>query len=152
MRVIIDGDSFPWKDEIIDFLKNYNIKVIVVLSVAHYSDYLNPYAEILYVDNRPQETDIKIMNLAKDYDIVLTADVGLSCFLISRNVYVINPRGKIINAKSADAKLKIIHIKKKLRRSKSKLRMKGQKKYSKTDLLNLKNSLKRLILQKGVVI
>lgn len=148
MKVVIDGDSFIWKNEIIEFLIKYNIKVIIVMNIAHYSKNINPYAEVIYVDNRPQETDIKIMNIVKDDDIVLTADSGLSYFFSGKRIFVINPRGKILNTKFSDIKIETIHIEKKLRRSKNRVKIKGPKKYSKEDLLNLQRTLKKIILKK----
>ncbi len=147
MRVIIDGDSFPWKEEIIVFLKEYNIKVILVTSFAHFSRNINSYAEVIYVDNRPQETDIKIMNIVRDNDIVITADTGLSYFLIGRSVFVINPKGKIFNTKSAGSKIETVHIEKKMRRSKFGMKIKGPKSYLKTDLNNLIKTLKEIIFK-----
>jgi uncharacterized protein YaiI (UPF0178 family) len=60
---------------------------------------------------------------------------------------VINPRGKILNEKFSDIKIETIHIEKKLRRSKTRVKIKGPKKYSKEDLLNLKRTLEKIILK-----
>lgn len=147
MKIIIDGDSLPWKDEIIALGQKYNIKVIVVTSVSHYSQNTNPYAEVIYVDNRPQEADIKIMNVARDNDIIITADIGLSFFFIGKKNFVVNPRGEIFVTESAISKIEVVHIQKKLRRSKTRVKIKGPRKYLKTDLNNLLKTLKKLILK-----
>jgi uncharacterized protein YaiI (UPF0178 family) len=147
MRVIIDGDSQPEKNEIIALLQKHNVKVIMVMSVAHYSPDINSYADVIYVDNKPQETDVKIMNITCKNDVVITADTGLSFFLAGKNVIVINPRGKIFNSKSDEAKIETLHIEKKLRRSARRIKIKGPKPYLKTDLKNLKEALEKLILQ-----
>ena len=147
MRVIIDSDSQPQKDEIIALLQKYNIKVVIVTSIAHYSRDLNPYAEIIYVDNKSQEADIKIMNIARENDIVITADTGLSYFLSGKKVIIINPKGKIFDARLAGVKIDIVHIEKKLRRSKARIKIKGPKPYLKTDLKNLLKTLEKLIVK-----
>ncbi len=147
MRVIIDGDSQPYKNEIIDLLQKYDIKTIIVMSIAHYSSGINPYAEVIYVDKEAQETDIKIMNIVRENDIIITADTGLSFFLGGKKAIVINPRGKIFNPELARIKIEKIHMEKKLRRSKSRIKIKGPKTYLKTDLKNLLETLKKLIIK-----
>ncbi|HPD19064.1 MAG TPA: DUF188 domain-containing protein, partial [Candidatus Goldiibacteriota bacterium] len=136
MRVIIDGDSQPEKNEIIVLLQKHKVKVVMVMSVAHYSPDINSYADVIYVDNKPQETDVKIMNIACENDIVITADTGLSFFLAGKKTIVIDPRGKIFNSKFAGAKIETLHIEKKLRRSERRVKIKGPKPYLKTDLKN----------------
>lgn len=147
MRVLIDGDSQPKKEEIIALLQKYNIKVILIMSISHYTENINPYAEVMYVDNRAQEADIKIMNIVKDDDIVITADTGLSYFLSGKKVVVLNPRGKIFSAKTAGEKIEAVHLEKKIRRSKNKIKIKGPKSYKNEDLKNLLKKLEDLILK-----
>jgi|YelNatPaOPRAMG01_1025707.scaffolds.fasta_scaffold01851_18 uncharacterized protein YaiI (UPF0178 family) len=147
MRVIIDGDSQPEKEKVIALLQKYNIKVILIMSISHYTENINPYAEVMYVDNRAQEADIKIMNIVKDDDIVITADTGLSYFLLGKKVVVLNPRGKIFSEKTAGEKIEIVHLEKKIRRSKKKTRIKGPSSYKNEDLKNLLKTLEYLILK-----
>lgn len=75
MRIIIDGDSQPYKEEIAALAEKCNIEVIIVLSVSHFFDNEKiKNAKIIVVDNVKEETDLKILNMVKENDIVVTCD------------------------------------------------------------------------------
>jgi uncharacterized protein YaiI (UPF0178 family) len=152
VKIIIDGDSTPNKKEIIDTAKKYGIKAVIVLSTEHFSEKLEySYAETVLVDNRPQEADIKIMNLAEAYDIVLTNDMSLSFMLQGKKVTVINSRGMTVSKKDMSLGLEILHEEKKMRRSGKIKRtgISGPKKYKEEDVKQLIKSLEKAIAEGG---
>jgi uncharacterized protein YaiI (UPF0178 family) len=148
MKIIIDGDSTPSKREIIETGRKHGVKVIVVISTAHYSEKPeDSYEETVLVDSRPQEADIKIMNLAEAGDIVLTNDMALSFMLQGKKAAVINSRGIIVSKKDLGPGMEILHEEKKMRRSGKIKRtgIKGPKKHSKADVKNLITALEKVI-------
>jgi uncharacterized protein YaiI (UPF0178 family) len=150
MRIIIDGDSTPDKQEIIETGKKHGIKVTVVLSTAHFSEKLEgSYAETVLVDSRPQEADIKIMNLARPGDAVITNDTPLSYMLQAKGVYVINSRGVIVSGRDMSAGMEALHEEKKMRRSGKRTGIRGPRKYSKDDLIKLIKSIEQVIAKGG---
>jgi uncharacterized protein YaiI (UPF0178 family) len=148
MKIIIDGDSTPSKREIIETGKKHGVKVTVVISTAHYSEKPEgSYEETVLVDNRPQAADIRIMNLAKAGDIVLTNDMPLSFMLQGKKAIVINSRGVIVSGKDLGPGMEILHEEKKMRRSGKIKRtgIKGPKKHGKEDVNALIKSLEKAI-------
>jgi uncharacterized protein YaiI (UPF0178 family) len=140
VKIIIDGDSTPDKNEIIETAKKHGIKAVIVLSTEHFSEKLkDSYAETALVENEPQAADIKIMNLAEAGDIVVTNDMPLSFMLQGKKVIVINSRGITVSKKDMSLGMEILHEEKKMRRSGKIKRtgIKGPKKYGRDDTENL---------------
>ena len=102
MNIIIDGDSFPFKDEILKIAKEFQVQVIMVLSVSHYSKEINKELEIILVDNYKEAADMKIFNITSPEDIVITGDFGLAALLLTKNTTVISPRGMVFNTGDID--------------------------------------------------
>ena len=152
MRIIIDGDSTPAQKEIIETGKKHSIKVTVVLSLAHYSNKPGgSYAEYVLVDSRPQEADIRIMNLASAGDIVVTNDIPLSYMLQSKGTRVMNSRGVMVTDGDMRGGMEILHEEKKLRRSGKIKRtgIKGPRKYTDGDVARLVAGIEKAISKGG---
>jgi uncharacterized protein len=148
VKIIIDGDSTPDKQEIIDTAKKHSVKAVIVLSTEHFSGKLDEsYAETVLVDNRPQEADIRIMNLAEPGDIVLTNDMPLSFMLQGKKVTVINSRGITVSNRDLVPGMEILHEEKKQRRSPKikRVQVKGPKKYRREDTENLIAAIEKAI-------
>ncbi len=148
MKIIVDGDAQPLKEEIIEVGVKSGLEVIIVTSVAHFSEKPElQKARVVLVDNRKQEADIKIMNIAEAGDVAITNDTGLGLFLAGKGVYVINSNGSILNEKDLEIKFQELHIKKRLRRSKKgkAVKIKGPRAYSKEDKDRLIKSLFKII-------
>jgi len=127
MKIVIDGDSQPAKDRIIETAKKYGIKTVIVTSVAHYTEKRDPYAETILVDNRKQEADIRIMNLAEKTDIVITGDVNLGLVAASKGAQVITSRGAAVTVEQLEEQSRTAHFTKKALRSKPKSGKKREK-------------------------
>ncbi|HDT14623.1 MAG TPA: YaiI/YqxD family protein, partial [Firmicutes bacterium] len=87
MKIIIDGDSAPLKEDITALAEENGIKAVIVTSIAHYTEKTGVQkAETVLVDNRSQAADIKIMNLADRGDVCITGDSGLAHVLFGKGV------------------------------------------------------------------
>jgi uncharacterized protein YaiI (UPF0178 family) len=130
MKIVVDGDAFPAKEDIINLGKKNDVKVVLVFSIAHYSEKFKDI-ETFIVDNRSQEADIKIMNLVKKGDVVLTNDIGLSAVVKGCGAEVINSKGDVLSGLIIDSRLHAVHLEKKARRKgKGKVKITGPKKYT----------------------
>ena len=94
MKIIVDADACPVKKEIINIAKEYDLKVLLVMSIAHYSDEQLPsHVEKIYVEKGADRADFKIVQVAKEKDIVITQDYGLASLLLPKGSFVIHHLG-----------------------------------------------------------
>ena len=127
MRVIVDGDGQPDKEEIIEAAGKRGVKVIIVTSLSHHSERLAALnADIVLVDNRKQEADIKIVNLMEKGDLVITQDSGLAYLALGKGAVVLGPSGSSITVDNAAMNLSKAHlIKKNARAGRKRVKQKG---------------------------
>ncbi len=148
MKIIVDADSQPAKDAITAAAKKHGIKTLFVMSVSHYSENDIGADMTVLVDNRKQEADIKIMNLAEKGDIAVTSDTGLALFLASKGVTVVSQRGRIYGEDELERKVNIAAIEKKaMRAKKGKPRISGPSAYTADDRKRLGASIEKAILK-----
>lgn len=144
MRIIIDGDSCPVIKETIRLAKKHKIDVILIKNHHHQLHY--KYPTIVSVDARSESADMKIVNLIKDGDIVVTQDFGLAGMIVSNTNCAITPMGKIIDTQNIDRLLYKRDLSAMIR-SKHKKYTKFKKRTSEDDQKFYKN-LEKIILNK----
>lgn len=91
-RIVVDADSCPVKDEIIQVGREFQVPVILVASFAHYSSEQEG-AKIYYVDQSSQSVDLFIANFIEQGDIVVTGDYGLASIVLKPNIKAVSFRG-----------------------------------------------------------
>lgn len=144
MKILVDADACPVKDLIIDLAIEVNCRVLIVSSMAHWSNQTkDALIEYITVDNLPEATDMKIVELANAEDIVITQDYGLAALLLGQDVKVLSPRGKLFTEENIDYLLDKRHRAAKLRKSGK--RTKGPSKYSEVERQRFKKAFKKLI-------
>ncbi|MBC6315348.1 YaiI/YqxD family protein [Listeria grandensis] len=94
MKLFIDADACPVKDELRKLAKKYDLSLTFVASYNHFSINLPPGEEWIFVDTDKESADIRILNLAKSGDIVVTQDIGLASMLIAKDVAAFSNRGE----------------------------------------------------------
>jgi uncharacterized protein YaiI (UPF0178 family) len=148
VKIIVDADSQPARDVILAAAKKNAVRTVFVMSTSHYSEKNEGADEVVLVDNRKQEADIKIMNLAVKGDIAITSDTGLGLFLKSKGVEVISGRGKILSENDLEERFNAAHIEKKaMRAKKGKAKISGPPKYTDDDRNRLAVNLEKAILK-----
>jgi uncharacterized protein len=142
MKIFVDADSCPVKDEILTVANSNNIEVIFVTSYAHI---LNEDigGTWVTVDSVKEEVDLYIANHVSNGDVLVTQDYGLSALVISRNVSIITPRGKNITKDNIDQILFERFLSSKQRRAGGKV--KGPKAFTEDDKNNFIFSLKKIV-------
>ncbi|MTI66010.1 MAG: YaiI/YqxD family protein [Firmicutes bacterium] len=147
MKILVDADSCPVKDIIIELGVEYNLEVYFVTNINHILE-VGDKANTIIVDNHSQAADIAIINKAEQGDIVITNDYGLASMALSKKCFSISARGYIYNNKNINNLLNTRHITMKLRKS-NKCKIKGPRKRKSADDNKFKKNLELLILKNG---
>ena len=93
IRILIDADACPVKEETYRVAKRYNLNVILVSNTwmrIPNADWL----EQIVVNDHPDAADDWIVEQSTDQDIVITADIHLAGRCLEKNARVMSPRGR----------------------------------------------------------
>ena len=141
MKILVDADACPMKNEILDLAQKARIKVVMIASMAVELPQ-NDNCEIVIVDQEKDAADFAIVNRTEENDIVITDDYGLAALVIEK-VKVISTKGHIYKKEDMLGKLTMRHIGQKIRRAGGKT--KGPKKYSIEDKNRFIKNLSRIL-------
>lgn len=142
-KILVDADSCPVKDVIVETAHETSTPVIMVASVAHLIAYQDPEITVISVDNVPQAADIAVLNNLTPGDIVVTGDYGLAAVVLSKKATPLSPRGFVYTADNIDRLLLQRHIDAKIRRAGG--RVKGPPAMSQGDKEHFKKALRKLL-------
>lgn len=141
--IIIDADACP-RDALETAKKlglRYGLACFTVASVNHMIDGPNH----ITVGADPQETDMKIVNITRKGDIVVTQDFGLAAIVLARGTLALSPRGKEYRPDSIDFLLEERSLKSRVRRGGG--RTKGPAPRTKEDEQSFAHTLEKMILR-----
>lgn len=94
MKILIDADASPVKNEIIQLADQFHLDVVMISSIAHYSLEVYPdFVENIYVEKGADRADFKIVQLAREGDIIVTQDYGLASLLLPKGCFVFHHKG-----------------------------------------------------------
>lgn len=94
VKIIIDADACPTKEETITVAKQYDLEVMLVASIAHFSTKKVPnHVSQLWVERGSDQADFKIVGIAKPNDIIITQDYGLASMLLPKGCHVLHHDG-----------------------------------------------------------
>lgn len=143
MKIIVDADACP-KSALAISVKmghRYSLQVWTVASFDHHIDSDHP----IVVGNDPQETDIKIINLTEEGDVIVTQDWGLAAMVLGKGAECLSPTGREFHPNKIEFLLEEREVKNKLRRSG--VRAKGPKKRTLDDDQRFEACLERMVLK-----
>ena len=72
MRLLIDGDACPNKEEVKNLAQKYGIEMIVFADYAHLLE--DDYYHVVHCEVGRDSVDMQIINQARPYDLVVTQD------------------------------------------------------------------------------
>ncbi len=124
MKVLVDADSCPVNEIVIEIAKKYNLEVILFFDTSHV--YTDQYAKVITVDKGKDSVDFKLISYIEKNDIVITQDYGVACMALSRKAYVLNQNGLIYDDENIESLLLIRYLSQKERKNNKHL--KGPKK------------------------
>lgn len=111
MKIIVDADASPVKKEVIEIAAAFDLSVLLVMSIAHYSfDDLPAHVENIYVEKGADRADFKIVQLAKKGDVIITQDYGLASLLLPKGCRVVHHNGYEYTDQNIDRLLETRHF------------------------------------------
>lgn len=129
MRIIIDADACP-RGAFEAAAKTAAAANAELITVANFNHEIASEHHIT-VGGDPQEADLKIINLARAGDIVITQDIGLAAMALAKGARALGPTGFEYVVKQMEASLEERELKAKYRRAGG--RTKGPAKRTKED-------------------
>ena len=93
IRIFVDADACPVKNEVYKVAERYGLKVFVVAN-SFMNVPRSDMVERVIVNEGPDIADNWIVERAGDSDIVITADIPLAGRCVRNGVTVISPTGK----------------------------------------------------------
>lgn len=144
MKLLIDADASPVKNEVIKLAEHFGLKVVIVSSISHFTFETYPdFVEVVYVETGADRADFKIVQLAQPGDIIITQDYGLASLLLPKKCRVVHHRGYEYTSENIDMLLHNRHFSALERQSG--VRTKGPKSFTKDDRRKFTHFLKNLL-------
>ncbi|MEG0367259.1 MAG: DUF188 domain-containing protein [Coprobacillus sp.] len=103
MRILVDGDACPNREEISLIAKQYQVEMIVFVDYAHVivsDDY-----QVVTCETGHDSVDMAVVNCTQAGDLVITQDYGLAGLILSKGAYVLHVSGQMINHDNIDGLL-----------------------------------------------
>lgn len=143
MRILVDGDATPQREDIACIGKKYNVEVIVYMDYAHlvYSDEYT----VKQCSVGSDSVDMMIISDVKENDLVITQDYGLSSLVLTKKAKVLHVNGTMIDESNIETLLMQRFVGAKLRKANK--HIKGPKKRTKDIEDKFIESLEELIKQ-----
>ncbi len=143
MKIIIDGDGCPVKQEIIDIAIQFDLEIYLITSYAHYShNYNHHLLTTIYVDNQREMADYKIIEHVRKGDIVITQDYGLASLCLNKAI-VLHHSGHRYSHDNIEQLLYTRHLHQQIRKQGG--RHKGAKPFTQQDHQYFKNKFHEII-------
>ncbi|NMP57038.1 YaiI/YqxD family protein [Enterococcus mundtii] len=143
-KIFIDGDGSPVKNDVIEIAASFQLEVMIVTSVDHYTNKEYPsYVQFVYVDKGADSADYKIVGLIKKGDFLITQDYGLASLVLPKGVRVFHQSGKEFDITNIDGLLEQRYQSSKLR--KAGIRTNGPKPFTHEDHQRFKEALIRAL-------
>ncbi|QOY35985.1 YaiI/YqxD family protein [Anaerobacillus isosaccharinicus] len=144
MKIYVDADACPVKDIIISEARNFEIPVILVTSLSHFSNKEHPSGvETIYVDSGADAADFRIVKLVEKGDIIVTQDYGLASLGLAKGIIVLHQKGFRYTNDNIDQLLQTRYLSAVARRSGQ--RTKGPKPFTAEDREQFRELFKKAI-------
>ncbi len=145
MKVVIDADACPVKNETISTARS---RGLAVLMVANSSQNLGrwtskPGVEGVEVGHGRDAADFAIIERLEPDDVVVTQDTGLAAMVLGRGAKALSPRGRVFHLATIDAEMHIRHEEQKVRRGGGRTR--GPSPFTEADRAHYLESLRSML-------
>lgn len=115
MRIFVDGDACPVKDEVLKVAGRHQLPVVVVSNRWHRLDHW--LVTQVVVPEGADAADDAIVEQAEVGDMVVTADIPLAARVLAKGAKAIDPRGRFFDDNSIGMKVAMRDLMKDLRDS-----------------------------------
>lgn len=132
MRLIVDGDGSPVKEEVILLGKKFNLPVWIVTSIDHYTTKeFDEHVKFIYVDKGADRADYQIIKELLAGDFLITQDYGLASLALAKQARIFHHSGKEYTSQNIDLLLNQRYMNAQMRQAKKKT--KGPRPFTKED-------------------
>ena len=100
MRILVDGDATPYKEDIYQLATTYNIEMEVYVDYAHILIDV-PY-QVIECDIGHDSVDLLLLSHLQKQDILITQDYGLAALALGKDAYVLHVSGMEITSQNID--------------------------------------------------
>jgi uncharacterized protein YaiI (UPF0178 family) len=144
MRIFVDGDAFPnlLKPIIFRSVERLNIETFVV-SNKHITIGKSKLISYIIVEQGADEADNHIVELVKEGDLVITADIPLADRVISKDAHAIDHRGELYSVDNIKQYLAMRNLMEKIREGGEMTR--GPKPFDQKDAHQFANQLHKFL-------
>lgn len=101
MKIIVDADACPVKQEIAQTANTFHVPVWMIASYDHLLPELEG-VRIIQVDRSDQSADMYIANQLRSGDILVTQDFGLATIGLAKDAIVLSNRGQRYTDRTID--------------------------------------------------
>jgi len=144
MRIFVDGDAFPnlLKPIIFRSIERLNIETFVV-SNKHITIGKSKLISYIVVEQGADEADNYIVELVKEGDLVVTADIPLADRVITKDAHAIDHRGELYSVDNIKQYLAMRNLMEKIREGGEMTR--GPKPFDQKDAHQFANQLHKFL-------
>lgn len=100
MRIIVDGDATPYKNEIFALSSQYQVSMYVYVDYAHLLKEA-PY-QVIECEIGHDSVDMHILSDLQKDDLLITQDYGLAALALGKGVKVLHVSGMEITSQNID--------------------------------------------------
>lgn len=115
MQILVDADACPVKEQIVRIAKRYRLHVVMLIDTSHVIH--DGYSEVITVDQGRDSVDIRLANICRARDIVVTQDYGVAAMALGKGAVALNQNGLVYDKDNMDRLLFERHIGQKARRA-----------------------------------
>jgi uncharacterized protein YaiI (UPF0178 family) len=140
MRLYVDGDAFPnlLKPILHRAIERLEIETVVVAN-KKITIGRSPFISYIIVEQGADVADAKIVEMAQEGDLVITADIPLADYIISKKAHAIDHRGELYSVDNIKQYLAMRNLMESIRESGE--MTKGPKPFSQKDAHEFANAL-----------
>ena len=99
IRIYVDADACPVKDEVYRVAKRYGLRVFVV-SNGRIRVPDDPLVEMVVVSGRFDAADAWIAERVTENDVAVTSDIPLASLCLAKGARVLDPKGRVFTEES----------------------------------------------------
>lgn len=115
MRILVDADACPVKQQIVRLARKNGCDVIMLADTSHRLE--DGYSTVIVVDKGADSADIRLANLVRADDIVVTQDYGVAAMALGKGARALNQNGMEYCDGNMDQLLFERHLGRKVRRA-----------------------------------
>ena len=141
MQILVDADTCPVKQIIVEVARKRNIPVTMFIDTSHELE--DSYSTVITVDKHKDSVDFALLIRVVAQDIVVTQDFGLAAMALAKGAKVVNQNGLVFTDTNIDSLMmdRYMNFKKRQRG----IRTKGYSKRTKEDDNRFKHVLEEMI-------